>query len=254
MTKLPLTLAVITLNEEKNIERCLRSVPFAGDIVLVDSGSTDKTVDIARKLGARISVESWKGFSRQKTRATALGRYDWILSLDADEALSPELQNEIIALFANGEPTVDAFESPRVTWHLGRWLYHGGNYPDRQIRLYHRARAKWSDTEVHERVNAKNVQSLKSAIMHWPFANVAEQVSTINRYSGLRAEDFSKQGKRFSPAKMFVKTVGKFFEAYVVKRGFQDGVPGLINAFVSSFATFLRWAKLYEKQLLEKKK
>lgn len=252
MTKLPLTLAVITFNEEKNIERCLRSVPFAGDIVVVDSGSGDKTVDIARRLGARISVESWKGFSRQKTRATALGRYDWVLSLDADEALSEDAQKEIVALFEKGEPTVDAFESPRLTWHLGRWLYHGGNYPDRQIRLYHRARAKWSDAEVHERIQASNVAKLSAPILHWPFANVAEQVNTINRYSGLRAEEFAKKGKKFTATKLVVKTVGKFFETYFLKRGFLDGVPGLINAFVSSFATFLRWAKLYEKSLATK--
>lgn len=258
MNKLPITLAVITFNEEKNIERCIRSVPFAGDVVVVDSNSTDKTVDIARRLGARISIEPWKGFSRQKTRAMALGRYDWVLSLDADEALSPEAQEEIQALFANGEPAADAFESPRLTWHLGRWLYHGGNYPDRQIRLFHRARSKWSDTEVHERVvavskDAHKVEKLKAPILHWPFENVAEQVATINRYSGLRAEDWAKQGKRFGALKMAVKTVGKFFEVYFLKRGFLDGIPGLINAFVASFATFLRWAKLYEKSLPSKK-
>jgi glycosyltransferase involved in cell wall biosynthesis len=254
VTKLPLTLAVITFNEEKNIERCIRSVPFAGDVVVVDSNSTDKTIDIARRLGARISVEPWKGFSRQKTRAMALGRFDWVLSLDADEALSEEAQAEILALFSGGEPTVDAYEFSRRTWHLGRWLYHGGNYPDRQIRLFHRLRSKWSEADVHERVIAANkdshkVERLKSDILHWPFANVAEQVATINRYSALRADEWARQGKTFGRTKMFIKTTGKFFEVYFLKKGFRDGVPGLINAFVASFATFLRWAKLYEKSL-----
>lgn len=250
--KLPLSLIVITLNEEKNIERCLRSVPFASDILILDSGSTDRTVELARKLGARTLQEPWRGFARQKTRATALARHDWVLSLDADEALSDQAQKEILTLFSSGGddplPDVDAFSFPRQAYYLGRWMKHSGMYPDRQVRLYHRARAQWKDARVHEKIEAKNVRKMTGDILHWPFEDISAQIATINRYSNLRAADLLERGEKYCAIKMVTKTVSKFFETFILKRGFRDGQEGLIAAMVSAFATFLRWSKLRELQ------
>ncbi len=243
-----LSLAIITLNEERNIERCIRSAPMAADVVVLDSGSTDRTREIAQSLGARVFNEPWPGFYKQKTRAAELVENPWVLSLDADEALSPEAQKTVSDLLDQDLSGYDGFEFSRRTFHLGRWLYHGGNYPDRQVRLFHRERAHWLNTNVHERIIAKNVKRVSGDILHWPFRGLIDQISTVNKYSGLRAQDFAEKGKKFSSFKMLAKTVSKFVETYFLKQGFRDGVPGLISALVSSFATFLRWAKLYERQ------
>ncbi len=247
---LPISLIVITLNEEKNIERCLRSAPFVSDILVLDSGSQDRTLEIAKRLGARTLQEPWRGYARQKIRATALARNDWVLSLDADEALSEAAKGEILKLFQKPEEllNIDAFSFPRKANYLGQWMLHGGMYPDRQVRLYHRARAQWTETSVHEKVEAKLVQSLQGDILHWPFPTLSSQIETIDRYSGLRAADLAKRGNKYSPIKMMLKTIFKFFEAFFLKQGYRDGQAGLIAAMVSAFSTFLRWAKLREIQ------
>ena len=253
-TAVPISLVVITLNEEKNIERCLKSVPFAQDIVVVDSGSQDRTVEIAQKLGARVIQQPWLGFSKQKTFAAQQARHDWVLSLDADEALDEKALEKILQLSKDDFSQFDGFEFYRRNFHLGRWLKYGGQYPDRQIRLFHRLKAQWTNVEVHERIEAPKAKALKVDILHWPFPNgVRDQVSTLNRYSDLRAVDFAKKGKTFAVVKMLLKSVSKFIELYFLKRGFLDGVPGLIVALVSTFATFLRWVKLYELQNLKSK-
>ncbi len=251
------SLVIITLNEEKNIERCIRSAPMASDVVVLDSGSTDRTREIAQSLGARVFNEPWPGFYKQKTRAVELAENDWVLSLDADEALSPEAQkslNDLLNQDSEVLATYDGYESARRTHHLGRWLYHGGNYPDRQVRFFHRKRAHWLNANVHERIIAKKVKRIDGDILHWPFAKgLFDQIATVNKYSGLRAQDFNEKGKKFSATKMVLKTMSKFIEIYFLKRGFLDGRAGLISAFVSTFATFLRWGKLYEIQKLQGK-
>lgn len=247
-----LSLVIITLNEEKNIERCIRSVPFADDIVVVDSGSRDRTLEIAKSLGARTFHEDWQGFYKQKTKATELAQHHLVLSLDADEALTESSQKEVLALL-NQDTLSDAYEFPRLTYHLGQWLYHGGNYPDAQIRLYDRRKTKWLNAQVHERVLCDTKTRMQHPILHWPFSELADQVTTINRYSALRAVDFESKGKRFSAFSMFTKMISKFIEAYFLKQGFRDGVPGLIGAVNTSYATFLRWAKLYENTVVKKR-
>lgn len=251
MQKIPISLVVITLNEEKNIERCLRSVPFASEVVVLDSGSQDKTVEKARRIGARVFVEPWRGYAKQKTRATALAMNDWILSLDADEALSPEAQTELQELLA-GPLLKEAYAFPRLSCHLDQWMRHSGMYPDYQTRLYNRTKASWSDTNVHERIVAQDTAKLNHPILHWSFDSIAHQIETVNKYSSLRALDFKEKGKSYSSFQMVTKTISKFFETYLLKRGYRDGVPGLICSFVSAFSTFLRWAKLYEIELKAK--
>jgi glycosyltransferase involved in cell wall biosynthesis len=246
--QLPLSLAIICLNEAANIERCIRSVPFAMDIVVLDSGSTDDTREIAARLGARVFDEPWRGFRDQKRRATELCSQDWVLSLDADEALSAESASEIELLLSTPElETQDGFESPRLTWNLGRWIRHGGWYPDRQLRLYNRKRAKWEGGEhVHERVAAARVGRLDHPILHWPFPTLAEQISTNNRYSSLGAEELRAKGVRFSVGKLLFKPLSKFLETYIIKKGFLDGLAGFVISVGAAYSVFLKFSKLWE--------
>lgn len=247
MTKLPLTLAIITLNEEDNIERCIKSVPFASDIVVLDSGSQDKTLNKAADLGARVFSEAWKGFGPQKRRATELAKFDWVLNLDADEVLSPELQAEIFNRFS-GLDSERGYLFPRKSFHLGRWITHGGWYPDRQLRLYHRAHANWSENQIHERVLVSKEESFQHPILHFVFKNLSAQIQTNNRYSSLQAESQFQRGDRFSLFKLIVKPWSKFLECYFLKLGFLDGLPGFIIAVGAGYSVFLRWAKIWEAQ------
>jgi glycosyltransferase involved in cell wall biosynthesis len=243
-----LSLAIICLNEAANIERCIRSVPFADEVVVVDSGSRDGTPEIARGLGARVFHEEWRGYREQKKFATDRCAHDWVLSLDADEALSVEAQAEVKALLESpGLETADGFEFPRLSFNLGRWIRHGGWYPDRQLRLYHRHRAEWrGGGHVHERIAAERVARLKHPILHWPFPTHAEQVATNNRYSGLGAKELFDRGARFSLPKLFFKPVSKFIETYFLKRGFLDGLPGFIISVGAAYSVFLKFVKLWE--------
>jgi glycosyltransferase involved in cell wall biosynthesis len=248
MEKLPVSLCIITLNEEANIKRCLSSVPFADDIVVLDSGSTDQTRTLAAELGARVFNEPWRGYGPQKHRATELAKNDWILSLDADEELSPELQQEIYRVLKYGDKGVAGYKIPRRSYHLGRWLYFGGWYPDFQTRLFCRSEFQWSMDTLHESVKGKNLGELRCDMNHYPFETLADQVATNNNYSSLGAENLIKAGKKFKLWQLIVKPAVKFIELYFFKQGFRDGVPGFIIAIGGAYSYFLRFAKVWEKQ------
>lgn len=254
MSKTKLSLVIISLDEADNIERCIRSVPFADDVVVLDSGSTDGTAEIARRNGARVFVEEWRGFRAQKARATELALHDWVLSLDADEALSPEAAKEVQALLESKDlASVDGYEFRRLTWHLGRWIRHGGWYPDWQLRLYNRKTAEWrGGGHVHERVQAPRVRRLNNSLLHWTFDDLADQIQTNNRYSGLGARELYDRGVRFSYFKLCLKPVSKFLETWLVKRGFLDGLPGFIISVGAAYSVFLKFAKLWELERLDK--
>lgn len=241
----PISLVVITRNAEEHITRCLKSVPFAADIVVLDSGSTDATVTIAKNLGARVYVEEWRGFGPQKRRAVELAQTDWILSLDADEALSNKALAEIQKLMS--EPRAQAaYALPRLSFHLGRWIWHGGWYPDWQIRLFDRRQANWSADQIHEKVVSSSVGRLSNPIQHWVFKDLADQVATNNRYSTLGAQTLKTTGRTFWLFHLIVKPPVKFIETYLWKLGFLDGLPGFIIAVGAAYSVFLKWSKLWE--------
>ena len=244
---------IITLNEQAGIARAIESAAFCDDVVVLDSGSTDETCQIARALGARVFLEEWRGFEAQKQRATELAKNDWVLSLDGDEAVSATLREEIAQLlagWANGQDhshyKIDGYRFPRLTYNLGRWIRHGGWYPDLQLRLYNRTRAKWVGGTLHERVSAKKVERLEGTLLHYPFIDHAEQVATNNRYSGLGAEALLAKGVKFQKSRLFFKPISKFLETYIFKRGFLDGLPGFIIAVGAAYSIFLRYVKLWE--------
>lgn len=244
------SLVVITFNEERNIERCLKSVPWVDDIVVLDSSSQDRTQELARAIGARVFDEPFRGYRDQKQRATDLARHDWIISLDADEALSPELSQELQELLSQGEPAVDGFDTSRLSFHMGRWIRHGGWFPDRQIRFFHRKRTRWVGGHVHERVDALKKGRLKNPILHWVFRDLSHQVLTNNTYSSRGAQDLHDKGKKFLLLKLIGKPISKFFETYFFKRGFLDGIPGFVISVGAAYSMFLKFAKLWEIQKL----
>ncbi len=248
--KLPASLVIITFNEEKNIERCIKSASWCDDVVVVDSGSTDQTVTLAQKLGARTVVEKWRGYGPQKNLAVSLAKNDWVIFLDADEALSPELSRTLASAIANKALDKDAYLMPRLSFYMGRYIRHGGWYPDRQVRLFHRGRGKWSDDHLHERMMVERLGSFSEPILHWPFVNLQHQVNKNNSYSTLGALNLQDSGETFSFLKFIFKPWVKFLECYFFKRGFLDGMPGLIIAIGAAYSVHLRWSKLWEMQKL----
>lgn len=252
VTKLPISLVIIALNEEAHIERCILSAPFVDDVVVVDSFSTDRTVEIAERAGARVFQEKWRGFGPQKAFAASQAKNPWIISLDADEALSPELGAEIIEEFAELDPEA-GYLFPRKSFHLGRWIGYGGWYPDYQLRLFNKDKSQWNSAALHEKVEVKRKIAMKGPMLHWVFDSLSDQVVTNDRYSTLGAEQLHKAGKKFSLFKLLTKPVSKFIETYFVKRGFLDGMPGFIIAVSASYSIFLRYAKMWELQRVRKK-
>lgn len=243
--QLPLSLVVITKNEEKNLSRCLKSVEGLSDIVVVDSDSTDRTCEFAQKMGARVLKKDWMGFGKQKRYAVEQAKNDWVLCLDADEALSDSLKSEIQNIFSQLDPGT-GYLLPRKSFHLGRWIGHGGWYPDYQLRLFNRKHLQWNEEPIHEKVVATKTAALKNPILHYLFEDLRDQIETNNRYSSLLAEKDFKNGKKFSFLKLLIKPKVKFLECYVLKLGFLDGLPGFIIAVGAAYSIFLRWAKLWE--------
>lgn len=246
--KLPLSLVVITLNEESNVKSCIDSVPFASDIVILDSFSKDKTKEIVQALGARFFEQSWLGFGPQKNKAVELATYDWVLSLDADERLSPELQAEILQQFETLNEQ-KGYMLPRISFYLGRWIRYGGWYPDYQLRLFNRKFSKWDHAGIHEKVVAPHTSKFKNPIQHYVFDSISHQVVTNDKYSSLQAQYLFKEKKnKFSVFNLVTKPWVKFVENYFYKRGFLDGLPGFIIAVGSAYSVFLKYAKIWEQQ------
>lgn len=252
VTKLPISLVIITLNEEAHIERCIRSAPFVDDIVVVDSFSTDRTVEIAKSCGARVFQEKWRGFGAQKSFAASQAKNSWVISLDADEALSSELAAEILECWAtlNAEA---GYLFPRKSFHLGRWINYGGWYPDYQLRLFNKDKSQWNSAALHEKVEVKERLFMRSPLLHWVFEDLSDQVVTNDRYSSLGAQQLHQAGKKFSLFKLTTKPLSKFIETYFFKKGFLDGMPGFIIAVGAAYSIFLRHAKLWELERDHKK-
>ncbi|EFK08349.1 glycosyltransferase, group 2 family protein [delta proteobacterium NaphS2] len=242
---------IICHNEEQTIERCLKSLKWVHDIVVVDSMSTDRTREIAKAYTDRIIKREWPGYAAQKNFALENAKTEWVLSLDADEAVSEGLRREILEEIAKAD-ALDGYRIPRRSFYQGRWINHSGYYPDRQLRLFRRDRGKWVGGRVHERMTVDgHVGVLKNDILHYPYGGgITGQLNTINSFSTLLANDMFDRGKRFHLALLFSRPFFKFLEVYVLKRGFLDGLPGLIIAVSDAYAMFVRYVKLRE---LEKK-
>lgn len=234
---------LITLNEEENLPRALASLSFCDEILIVDSGSSDRTVEIARDLGATVVVHDWDGYETQKNFAASEAVNHWILALDADEELSPLLRAEIERLAAE-EPRFDAYDFPRRACYLGRWIRGGGWYPDRKIRLYDRRRARWVGEYVHERVICNGaVGSLRGDLLHYTCNSIEDHARRIDRYTTLAARELVDRGRSAGLLRLALAPGWTFLRSYLLQGGFRDGFEGFVIARMAAYYVFLKYAK-----------
>lgn len=246
---MPVTALVITLNEASHIEACLKSVAWADERLVVDSGSTDDTVAIATRCGATVITRPFDGYSAQKNFGASRATHDWIVSVDADERVTPELAADMKAALASPGDHA-GFRMPRVTWHLGQWMRCTDWYPDNQLRLYDRRRARWNGNKVHESVIADGpVGRLNHELQHYAYRDIAHHLDTINKYTTLAAEEMHARGRRTGKLELLVHPPAAFLRNYVLRRGIFGGTPGLIVSVMNSYYVFLKFAKLAEKDI-----
>lgn len=242
------TATVITLNEARHIQECLASLSWASERIVVDSGSTDGTPELARAAGATVITREWPGYSAQKDFAASQAAHDWILSVDADERVTPELAAEIQRTIER-PPQHVGFRIPRVTFHLGRWIRHTDWYPDYQLRLYDRRHAGWGKRRVHESVNARgSVGQLSQELQHFAYRDIAHHYETMQNYTRLAALQMYEDGRRTSFLGLLLYPPFAFFRNYVLKGGFLEGTPGLIISAMNAHYVFLKYAKLWALQ------
>ena len=238
-----ITATIITLNEERNVARAVESLRCCDEILIVDSGSTDRTVELAEKLGVRVLEASWLGYAAQKNWAAEHATNEWILSLDADEALSEALEAEIWNLKKSG-PEYDAYTMPRLARYLGRWIYHSGWYPDRKVRLYDRRKARWVGDFVHESVQVDGrVGHLEGSILHFTCDSLSEHLRTLDRYTTLAAQEIVARKIKVSLWRLILDPAWAFVKSYIVERGFLDGPEGLTIAHMAAFYNFVKYSK-----------
>jgi glycosyltransferase involved in cell wall biosynthesis len=243
-----LTATVITLNESAHIAAALKSIAWADEIIVVDSGSTDDTVAIARKHATRVEVRDWPGYSAQKNYAAQIASHDWILSMDADERVSSELGSEIRSVLEH-EPSARGYRLPRVTWYLGRWIRSTDWYPDFQLRLYDRRAGQWNGRRVHESVDLQTEPgTLRNDLHHYAYRDIAHHLATIDRYTTLAAEQWLAEGRRTNAFEAAIHPPLAFLRNYVLRAGVNDGAAGLLVSVLNSYYVFLKFAKLWELQ------
>lgn len=243
MQRHPVSVVIIALNAAGQLADCLKSAAFADEIIVVDSGSTDATVEIARQYGAKIFQQPWLGFGRQKQFAVEQASHDWVLCLDADERVSEPLRRSIEAVLH--EPQFQAYRMPRCNRFMGRWLKHGEGYPDWSLRLFNRKFARWSEDAVHEKIlTSTAVGRLDGDLLHESAENLADYLDKQNRYTTLQAETLHSQGQHASVAQLLLSPVFRFLRFYLLRLGFLDGVPGLVHILIGCFNSFAKYAKL----------
>lgn len=240
---LKISATLVTLNEQNNLARAIESLRCCDEIIVVDSGSGDRTVEIAERLGARVITSEWQGYAAQKNFAAQQAAHDWILSLDADEALSEALEAEIWEIKRSG-PQADAYTIPRLAQYMGRWILHSGWHPDRKIRLYDRRKARWVGEYVHESVKVDGrLAHLKSNLLHYTCDSLSQHLKTIDRYTTLAAQELVAQRRPVSLWELVLSPPWAFFKTYFLDRGFQDGFEGLVIACMAAVYVFVKYAK-----------
>jgi glycosyltransferase involved in cell wall biosynthesis len=247
LEKVPLAVAIITKNEEENIRSCLQSLSFAGQIVIVDSGSTDKTLEIAAEFDCEIYSEEWRGFGPQKQLAIEKCRQPWILVLDADERIPPDTADIIKKIVTDSNVKEAGFSFPRKNYFQGRWIKHAGWWPDRIIRLFRKEAGRMTTAIVHESVEVQGmVGALDAVIDHYTESRLGKIIQKIDKYSTLGAEAAFREGKKSSTGGAFMRAFFTFVQDYFFRLGILDGMPGLTLAVTDSVNKFFKYAKLSE--------
>lgn len=243
----PLTLVIITKNADKSLGKCLQSAHWIPNKIVVDSGSTDKTIEIANSFGAKVIHQDWLGFGPQKQFAVMQASTDWVLNLDADEFLSPKLSDSLQALFKQKE-RLDAYQFPRSNKFLGRFLKYGEGYPDWSLRLFDKTKARWSDDLVHEKVialgDSLKVGKLVGDLMHESSESISHYIEKQNRYTDIQAQQMIENGKGVPCSRLIFSPLMRFVKFYLIKCGFMDGLPGFVHISIGCFAAFLKYLKV----------
>lgn len=250
-----ISVVIITLNEEKNLSRCLTSVAgIADEVVVVDSSSTDNTVAIAQKYGARVVNQAFLGYGAQKNFANEQATNDWILSLDADEALSPELQQSILSVKA--KPEYDAYSLSRLTNYCGKWIKHCGWYPDKKLRLFNKTKGKWQGEKIHEywepTETEKRIGELHGDLLHYSFYTISDHIRQIEKFTEISARTAVEQGKGCSIWKIVLVPKWNFFLDYIIRLGILDGFAGYVICKLSAHAAFIKYTKIRQYALLSR--
>ena len=253
MDKRKISVCIITLNEEDHIRAACESVSWADEIVVVDSGSTDRTREIAAECGARVLENRWPGFAAQKEFAAEQATNEWIFSLDADERVSEELRGSIASLFSKSDSELaDGYSISRRAFYMGRWIRGGGWYPDRQLRLYRKSMGGWQGEHIHETVKMNpdaRIGMLTGDLLHYTVRDAAEHHRMIGeRYAPLGARKMLEQGRRTSPLKIATIGPATFIRNFILKGGFRDGLAGLTIATFAAHHAFLKHLQLWELQ------
>jgi glycosyltransferase involved in cell wall biosynthesis len=250
-----ISVVIITLNVEKTIKRCLDSIQdVADEILVVDSYSTDQTEEICKQYNARFLKHPFEGFRQQKNWAMAQARYDYILSIDADEALSETLKKSILTV--KNDWTNDAYHFNRFNNYCGQWIKHSNWYPDRKVRLFDRRKGEWGGINPHDKFILSNnsvSKFLEGDLLHWVLDSYEAHLDKVNRFTTIAANEYFKMGKKVSAIEIFFHGLWRFFKAYIVKLGFLDGYNGLVISYFSAMTSAIKYIKLRQLNIAKKK-
>ncbi len=252
----PITVAaiVVCFNEEDRIEDCLKSLRWCDELVVVDAHSTDRTAEICRRYASRFIQRPWPGYRLQKEFAHSQATKDWVLLVDADERVTPELQREIIDSLARYQSNYAGYSVPRLVYYLGRWWWRGGWYPDYDVRLFRRDRATWGGVDPHEKIIVDGkVRRLRQPLHHFSYRSIDDHIQRINRFTSISSAELRKSGGRWRLSDALLRPAGRFFRSYILKRGFMEGFAGFYVALTAAVYVFLKYAKLWELEIKEKR-
>jgi glycosyltransferase involved in cell wall biosynthesis len=243
--RVPLSACIIAMDEEDRLPDCLSSLDFCDEILVVDSHSKDRTRELAASRGARVIERDWPGHVAQKEFAVRAALHDWVLCVDADERISAELRAQILALREAGFPGRAGWRFPRLSSYLGRWMRHGGWYPDRQLRLFDRRRGRWGGHDPHDRVELEGAPgTLRGDLLHHPYRSFAEHLRTIDKYTTIMAEGLHRRGKRAHTWQLFVGPCARFVRFYFLRLGLLEGWRGFLQACLAAHYGRMKYAKL----------